>query len=683
MPTQFNGQTVILPGTLTSVNDQALNSVQPGGTTTIALVGQANNGQPKTPIVCNNPSDLALNFASGPLVDAGNIAFLHGANQIIGVNVNPATQASLTLDDGSSNPSLALTSTIYGSAGNSVQVSIASGTNANTKNVVIQYLPTNFTAQSTTVASTGLGQAFTFQYTGNGSGATATISNALSAPTISTLSTATTGGTIPASTAVYAKVTALNASGETIGSAEETITVGSSTSTNTVTVPWTAVAGATKYNIYASTTTGTETYQHQVLGGSSNSYTLTSIATGGASVPATNTTGKNLSTVISGQTDSSLSLDIPLNGVNGTTWTTLGALVNYLNGQAGYTATLLGSPSLATQYLDTVSGQNILSSAQTETAQLGAIIDWINKYGSVVTAAAASNGTATNAPANTSLVNLAGGSNGTPQTSDWQTAVQALETVNCAIVVPISGSSSVISTFETERVSLANQGVAYRSGVYGLAWGSTDAQITTQAQQLNDGGAQLVAPGYVGNSSLGVQTNFDGFYMAAAVAGLIAGQDSVAHSVTGQGIKVAQLERNFTLTEQQSLLPGGVTLIVPQRTGGFKVLEDRASSVTSTNLYDTQAPIRRAVNQVRQDLQDGLNADIGAPGLGTVTQHALIQRAEAILDNEVSNGLIASYDPVTNVSQSTTNADVWNVNTTIYVEAPINHILVGIQLATA
>lgn len=66
-------------------------------------------------------------------------------------------------------------------------------------------------------------------------------------PVQSALATATTGGTITAGTYKYV-VTAINASGETTASNEQTIATTGSTST--VTVTWVAVPGATGYKLY-------------------------------------------------------------------------------------------------------------------------------------------------------------------------------------------------------------------------------------------------------------------------------------------------------------------------------------------------------------------------------------------------------------------------------------------------
>lgn len=72
-------------------------------------------------------------------------------------------------------------------------------------------------------------------------------------PLLLTTSTATTGGTIAASATCTYMVTALIGGVETALSNRLTQVAGSGTSTNTVTINWTAVVGATGYKVYGRT----------------------------------------------------------------------------------------------------------------------------------------------------------------------------------------------------------------------------------------------------------------------------------------------------------------------------------------------------------------------------------------------------------------------------------------------
>ena len=112
----------------------------------------------------------------------------------------------------------------------------------------------------------------------------------ISAPTIGTPTTATTGGTIPAGTH-YVVVTAYNSNGETLASTEKSIATTGSTSE--ITVPWTPVTDASGYWVYVGSTPGGENQAFQVVGQSSSSKVLTTL-TGTAQTPPTTSTAVDL-----------------------------------------------------------------------------------------------------------------------------------------------------------------------------------------------------------------------------------------------------------------------------------------------------------------------------------------------------------------------------------------------------
>jgi hypothetical protein len=108
------------------------------------------------------------------------------------------------------------------------------------------------------------------------------------APTITTITSVSTGGSLAAG-ARYYKITAVNTSGETTPSPEVLYTVPAGTSTNVVTVSWGAVTGAVSYNIYESSSSGVEA---KIASGISTTYFQdTGPDTGGGGVPSSNTTG--------------------------------------------------------------------------------------------------------------------------------------------------------------------------------------------------------------------------------------------------------------------------------------------------------------------------------------------------------------------------------------------------------
>jgi hypothetical protein len=100
----------------------------------------------------------------------------------------------------------------------------------------------------------------------------------------------TTGGTLPPSTTYYFKIVAVDGiGGVSLPSAESTVVTTSAGSTDSIAVSWTALTGARTYQIWYSTTTGTEA---NYFTSTTNSFTFTTTTGNTAgTIPAVNTSG--------------------------------------------------------------------------------------------------------------------------------------------------------------------------------------------------------------------------------------------------------------------------------------------------------------------------------------------------------------------------------------------------------
>ena len=150
----------------------------------------------------------------------------------------------------------------------------------------------------------------------------------LAAPVNATFTTATTGGTLTDLTTYYYRVAAVNAQGGTsLASTETSLETGNSTAnTNTLTVKWAAVTGATAYKVYGRST-GAELFMATVSAPTLQFVDDGSITPAGA-LPAATTSNVTLN--LYQGTSSTLGSDKVLGGVPATAIATSGGVFDFL-----------------------------------------------------------------------------------------------------------------------------------------------------------------------------------------------------------------------------------------------------------------------------------------------------------------------------------------------------------------
>jgi hypothetical protein len=145
----FNGRRLNVPQAVSKIDATALATVSPAAVGVIALVGTAEGGEPLTveesAADATRPSKILERYHAGDLRTAGIFAFEPsaddaipgGASKVIGVKVNPATQAGISLPDGNGADALDITSKDYGLRENQVNVEVEDGTTKGKKVTVV------------------------------------------------------------------------------------------------------------------------------------------------------------------------------------------------------------------------------------------------------------------------------------------------------------------------------------------------------------------------------------------------------------------------------------------------------------------------------------------------------------------------------------------------------------------
>jgi hypothetical protein len=172
----FNGQLLVTPTTASFVNDAALANQNLTVGNVIAIIGASTGGQPNVGLSFGNPDDAAAVLQSGELLTAIQKAFApspdtNGPSLVIGIRVNPATQAALALNDATPTPVINLVSTGYGLNTNQIKIKVEAGTTAGKK--ITTQLGNSFFVQDNIQR-----RPFQIQYTGGQATSSMTINGA-------------------------------------------------------------------------------------------------------------------------------------------------------------------------------------------------------------------------------------------------------------------------------------------------------------------------------------------------------------------------------------------------------------------------------------------------------------------------------------------------------------------------
>ena len=171
----FNGQVIVRPGAYTQIDASQFQNTTLSGLGIVGLIGEADQGQPRTVQSFLTPAAVKQFYVSGDLVEAAAMAanpsndprIPTGAQQIVCYKVNNSTQSALTAAP------FVFTSLQYGVLQNNIQTAVSvSGSGFVVTNTSLDAFHNLIQEVSPVLGATGK---FTIQYTGAGSAATMTI----------------------------------------------------------------------------------------------------------------------------------------------------------------------------------------------------------------------------------------------------------------------------------------------------------------------------------------------------------------------------------------------------------------------------------------------------------------------------------------------------------------------------
>lgn len=541
----FNGILTSIPGAYSKVNAAALESIGLGASGIVAVLGTCQGGKPVGEMASageleriTRPGKEDELFRSGDLLEAIPFVFAPsndeeiegGAQLVIPVKVNPATQSAATLPN-SQGDALTWTSKDYGAHTEQVNISVASGTDQG------KLLVTTFEDIIETVDDLGGDDLLTLTYDGSDGDAwdtmTALVESAgdlscdatrdiggldgdlvtpLAAPgAIEVLSDASgdvgqivTVYGLTGAGAVIREVFILNGTVAQVGT--ETYAAGdvlgveiSGTIAGTVSVQASG-GGASVFDVGA----GTDPVDGLVRGvamfvsGSVVTIVLDNTGSQDMILVGTSVTGavlteklrlndttpvlsvalfSTITAIALGDVAAARTVTVSAEAAKSqaSIQDTLQKLADYFNarsvGTDGFDCELLtGTTSFDPDNLDTaVSAVDCFSPADPGfAADLYEMITWVTQNSQLVTVALAA-GTTGGALSNTAApVFLAGGGEGTTQQSDWQTALNLLRTLRINTIVPVSSDPAVHAAVEAHCAYMGGAGRNERDAIVGI-----------------------------------------------------------------------------------------------------------------------------------------------------------------------------------------------------------------------
>lgn len=361
-------------------------------------------------------------------------------------------------------------------------------------------------------------------------------------------------------------------------------------------------------------------------------------------------------------------------------YTTVQQLVDRINAVAGFAATVVDNngekPSL--NGLDTVTAQSVKTTAHTATADLQAIVDWLNGTGEgYVTATRAAN--AGTLPAAMAFTYLAGATDGSVTNTEWTNAFTTLQSEDVQWVVPVSNSSSIHAMADTHCAFMSNVARMERRAIVGGASGELDSAAITAAKALNSDRTSYVHLGFYDYDTTGKLVLFEPYILAALLAGAFSGVNP-GTALTNKSIKVRGLERKLrNPTDTDALILGGV-LCVEETVTGYKVVKSITTWLTNTNYNRVEVSVGVAVDFISRNVRNTLDELRGAKGTPETLAQAVSRVDSALralaMPEPMGPGVIVGdkANPAYKNISASLEGDVMRVEFQCSPVIPINYI---------
>ncbi len=320
---------------------------------------------------------------------------------------------------------------------------------------------------------------------------------------------------------------------------------------------------------------------------------------------------------------------------------TIDEMVNYINDQSGYTCTLLTSnPEDPSTELDSVSAQDIDTSAYTALSDLQALIDVFNESAWVEGSYNDAAGTRAVPDNVAAWAYYSGAIDGAYTSTEWGASLTLLEEEDVQFVGSSVEDTSVHSLIKTHCEKMNGvSGKNERQFILGGAAGETVAQAVTRAESLASDAGMLCYPGFTHYDfdNITQTKTYSPAYYAAKIIGMVVSL-AVQEPITNKTVDVLEWEKLLTITESETLIKGGVSCGIANRAG-------RLTNARGVTTYQGSILQRNEFSMIRIALlvSKDLRTSIEESFIGKAMSNTLLGKVDGVVVGKLSEYASSGY----------------------------------------
>lgn len=353
---------------------------------------------------------------------------------------------------------------------------------------------------------------------------------------------------------------------------------------------------------------------------------------------------------------------------------------------------LTGATNTAVTELDEGTTGDIVAAPGEFTADVFAIINWLNINSQFVEAALSTGATRTAPNTSVAPIFLSGGSEGSAPFSQWQAGLDMLKQTRVNTIVPLTGLSAVHAAVAAHCEYMATVGKYECDALVGLVDVDDDgvpvsspptaapkADLQAQIRDLNSRHVRACAQ-FVGRfNRAGEREVFPPWFLAVIGAGMQAGSP-IGEPLTNKFINALSLSQHSSWNpnvDAEEMLQSGLFFAEPIEGIGFRVVRNLTTVLSSDNLSLTEASVNEAVNFAVLSLRSRLEDTVGQRGFAPTLAVAKAL-ATGVLDLLVANGIIVAWRSL----QMELVLDRLEVSVELAPVLPINFVPITVHLVT-